>query len=147
MKLPTYITGNVQSQAYRTLREHVYISLSEFDLTPSYWTMLGIIIEARDGIRQADIARIMRVKAPLITMMARQMKKRNFVQIVPNQFDSRAKLLAITPEGKKYVKTVENNLNKALDMLLIGLTENDLITYHKVLTTIIANDSASDLRS
>ena len=140
MNLPTYITGTVQTQAYQALREHVYGVLSEYDLTPSYWSMLGIIMEARNGVRQAEIARAMHVKAPLITVMARQLQKREIVQSVQNQFDARAKLLAITPEGKKFVKTVEQALYKELNGLLTGLTEKDLMTYHKVLTTIIAND-------
>jgi DNA-binding MarR family transcriptional regulator len=142
MNLPTYITGSVQSKAYRLLREHVYEVLTQYDLTPTYWSMLGIIMEARDGVRQVEIANTMHVKAPLITAMARQMQDRDIVQSVQNQFDARAKLLAITPNGRKFIKAVEIELNQKLSQLLVGLTEADLITYHKVLTTIIANDAA-----
>lgn len=142
MNLPTYITGTVQSQAYRLLREHVYGILAQYDLTPTYWAMLGIILEARDGVRQVEIANTMHVKAPLITAMTHQMQNRDIVQSVQNQFDARAKLLAITPNGRKFMKTVENELNQELAKLLVGLTEADLIAYHKVLTTIIANDAA-----
>jgi DNA-binding MarR family transcriptional regulator len=141
MNLPTYITGTVQTQAYRVLREHVYEVLDQYELTPTYWSMLGIIFEARDGIRQAEIARALRVKAPLITIMARELQERGLIQSVQNQFDARAKLLAVTPEGKKHIKTVEAALNKQLHQLLYGLTKSDLVTYHKVLTTIIANDA------
>lgn len=140
MNLPTYITGSVQSQAYRLLREHVYAVLTKYDLTPTYWSMLGIIMEARDGVRQVEIANAMRVKAPLITAMSKQMQDRGIIQSVQNQFDARAKLLAITPSGRKYIKMIDIELNDALKKLLVGLNENDLITYHKVLTTIIAND-------
>src|SRR5580698_3480568 len=100
MNLPTYITGTVQTKAYRVLREHVYEVLSEYDITPSYWSMIGIIMQARDGVRQAEIAQAMHVKAPLITIMARQLQERSIIQSVQNQFDARAKLLAVTPEGK-----------------------------------------------
>jgi MarR family transcriptional regulator for hemolysin len=142
MRLPTYITGNIQSRAYRLLREHVYSVLSEFDLTPTYWAMIGIIAEARDGVRQVEIAHNLHVKAPLVTNMARQLQDKGLVQSVQNQFDARAKLLALTPTGKKYLKTVETALHEHLNQLLNGLTENDLIAYHKVLTTIISNDTA-----
>lgn len=141
MNLPTYIAGNVQAKAYRVLREQVYAVLSQYDLTPTYWSMLGIIIEARDGVRQAEIARLMHVKAPLITNMARQLESQGLIQSVQNQFDARAKLLAVTPEGKKFVKTVETALNKNLRQLLAGVTDKELRTYHKVLTTIIANNA------
>jgi hypothetical protein len=53
MKLPTYITGIIQTRAYAVLREAVYDVLSKHNLTPSLWSMLGVIVEARDGIRQA----------------------------------------------------------------------------------------------
>lgn len=139
MNLPTYITGTVQTKAYRLLREHVYGVLEQYNLTPTYWSMLGIIAEARDGVRQAEIARQLHVKAPLITVMAQDLQKRGIIQSVQNQFDARAKLLAITPEGKIYLKAVELTLGKTLKQLLYGLTEKELTTYHKVLTTIITN--------
>lgn len=140
MNLPTYITGTAQTKAYRLLREHVYAVLAQYELTPTYWSMLGIIMDARDGVRQVEIANTMHVKAPLITAMAKQMQDRDIVQSVQNQFDARAKLLAITPSGRKYIKMIEIELNNELEKLLVGLSENDLITYHKVLTTIISND-------
>ncbi len=142
MDLPTYITGTIQVKAYRLLREYVSAVLAEYALTPTHWSMLGTIMQARDGIRQVEIAHTMHVKAPLVTTMARQLQERGLVQSVQNQFDARAKLLAMTPSGRKLVRTVELDLNKAINTLLTGLTESDLIVYHKVLTTIIANDEA-----
>src|ERR1700752_3058886 len=99
MDLPTYITGTAQKKSYLLLREHVYNVLEEYDLTPSYWSMLGIIMAAKDGVRQVEIARTMHVKAPLVTAMSRQLREKGLVQSVQNQFDARAKLLAITPNG------------------------------------------------
>ncbi len=141
MNLPTYIYGNTQTRGYAVLRRHVYSVLSKYDLTPTHWAMLGIIIEARDGVRQVEIARALNIKAPLITLLARELIKRKIINSVVNQFDSRAKLLSTTPYGKKYIKTVEKDLFKQLSKLLNGLTEEDLITYHKVLQTIITNDN------
>jgi DNA-binding MarR family transcriptional regulator len=118
----------------------VHEVLDEYDLTPSYWAMLGVIVDAHDGIRQAEIARTMHVKAPLITPMVHQLESRKIVQAIPNQFDARAKLVSVTPRGKKFTKNVESSINKVLDKLLMGLTKNELIVYRKVLTTIIDND-------
>ena len=141
MNLPSYITGTVQTTAYRLLRERVYNVLDQYDLTPTYWSMLGIITQAIDGVRQVEIAKTMHVKAPLITNMAHELQNRGLIQIVQNQFDARAKLLALTTEGKKFMKIVETELNSQLAQLLNGLTETDLATYNKVLETIIENDS------
>jgi DNA-binding MarR family transcriptional regulator len=139
MKLPTYLTGTVQTRAYALLRENVYAVLSNYGITPTYWSMLGVIVEARDGVRQSEVAKAISVKPPLVTVMVRDLSKLGLVKTVQNQFDARAKLLSVTPEGKKFIKNVETDLLKQLDSLLTGLTENDLITYHKVLTTIISN--------
>jgi MarR family transcriptional regulator for hemolysin len=141
MNLPTYITGTAQTRAYALLRENVVGVLRQYDVTPTHWSMIGIILEARDGVRQSEIARAMNVKPPLITVMVRELENRGILQSVKNQFDSRAKLISVTPKGKKIVKAVEAALRKDLSRLLIGLTENDLLTYHKVLTTIITNGS------
>jgi DNA-binding MarR family transcriptional regulator len=140
MNLPTYIAGALQTRAYAVLRKHVYAVLTTHDITPSHWSMLGIIIEARDGIRQSEVAKALNVKPPLVTVMVRYLEERGLIQTVPNQFDARAKLLSVTPEGKKLIKQTDSELNKQLDRLLTGLTEKDLIAYHKVLSTIVAND-------
>lgn len=139
MKLHTYINGTIQSRSVRLLRQRVIAILSTYDLTPTYWSMLGVIFEARDGIRQTDVANALQVKPPLVTMMTRELQSRDLIKVVPNQFDARAKLLTTTPAGKKYVKGVETALSKMLEGLLEGLTESDMLTYQKVLTTIIAN--------
>jgi MarR family transcriptional regulator, transcriptional regulator for hemolysin len=141
VNLPTYIFSTTQVKAQRLLREHVYAVLSQYDLTPTYWSMLGIIMQAQDGLRQVEIARAMHVKAPLVTAMARQLQDKGLIQSVQNQFDARAKLLAITPSGKKSIKTVEAELHAELEKLLNGLTENDVLAYHNVLKAIIANDA------
>jgi DNA-binding MarR family transcriptional regulator len=140
MNLPTYITGTIQTRAYVILRENVFYVLNSHNVTTTQWSMLGITLEAKDGIRQADVAKKMNVKPPLITVLVRQLEERKLLQTAPNQFDARAKLLSVTSDGKKFIKTTELELHKVIDKLLIGLTEKDLITYHKVLNTIIAND-------
>jgi len=142
MNLPTYITGTIQTKSYAILRENVYVVLDKRDITPTYWAMLGVIFEAKDGIRQAAVAKAMNVKPPLITIMVRQMEQRGIIQTVQNQFDARAKLLSVTPEGKRFMKDTESELNKQLTMLLVGLTESDMRTYQKVLLTIISNGSS-----
>lgn len=139
MNLQTYTTGTIQTRAYRVLRQHVVDVLAQYELTPTYWSMLGIIYESRDGIRQIDVADAMQVKPPLVTMMTRELLAKGLVASVVNQFDARAKLLTTTPAGKKQVKTVEAALSKMLDKLLFGVNDSDMKTYNKVLTTIIAN--------
>lgn len=141
MSMPTYITGTVQTQAYRLLRARVYEVLSEYGLTPTHWAMLGIILQARDGVRQVEIAKTLHVKAPLVTGLAKVLAQQGLIQSVTNQFDARAKLLAVTPAGKKQIKNIETDMDRMLGKLLSGLTKDEMRVYHKVLLTIIENDS------
>jgi MarR family transcriptional regulator for hemolysin len=140
MSIPTYLISSLQTKAYRLLRTRVYDVLTKYDLTPTYWSMLGIVMQSPDGIRHAEIARELHVKPPLITIMARQLQERGLIRGEQNQFDARAKLLVITPKGKTQVSTIETELRKMLEQLLSGVSDADMTAYHKVLTTIIAND-------
>ena len=141
MILPTYISSSTQTKAYSLLRKHAYGVLSRFDINATYWSMLGVIFDAKDGIRQVEIAKTLHVKAPLVTLMSQELQGKGLIKVAQNQFDARAKLLAVTADGKKFIKTVETELHSELLKLLDGLTEADMITYHKVLSTIITNDS------
>ena len=141
MNIPTYLSGTLQVKAYRILRSHVYNCLSEYDLNPSHWSLLGIVVQADDGVRLAKVAELLGFKAPLITLMANELIDRNLIKRIPHHSDARAKLLVITPEGKHFVAKVEQTLNAQLRILLKGLSMEDMATYHKVLVTIIENDS------
>jgi MarR family transcriptional regulator, transcriptional regulator for hemolysin len=142
MDMPTYLAGTVQTGAYRVLREHVRGVLEQYELSPADWSMLGVLAEAPDGIRQVEVARALRVKAPLVTTMARKLKRRGLISSLPSSSDARSKLLVLTEEGEKLMKTIEHRLSRRLAGLLTGLTPAEMQTYHKVLVTIIANGTA-----
>ncbi|MGH7195155.1 MAG: MarR family winged helix-turn-helix transcriptional regulator [Candidatus Saccharimonadales bacterium] len=139
MTAPTYLISGVQTRAYKILRLHVYEVLSKHDLTPTCWSMLGCIVEAHNGIRLAEVAANLGVKAPLITMLANDLTGRGLIKRVPHHSDKRAKLLVMMPAGKKLVKTVEQALYDHLNQLLQGVSNQDMAAYHKVLSAIIAN--------
>jgi DNA-binding MarR family transcriptional regulator len=139
----THIIGSTQTIAYAVLREHVKSVLEEFDLTVTSWSMIGVVSDARDGIRPAEVARVMNVKAPLITLLTRDIEARGIIQINSNQVDARAKLLSVTPKGKKIVRSINSKLNTVLQPLLSGLDDKDIQAYYKVLTTIVENGNSA----
>lgn len=101
--------------------------------------MVGIISDARDGIRPAEVARVMNVKAPLITLLTKELQNREIIQVSSNQLDARAKLLSVTPKGKKIIKAIDAELEVKLKPLLNGLSDSDITAYFKVLTAIVEN--------
>ncbi|MEO6513918.1 MAG: MarR family transcriptional regulator [Candidatus Saccharimonadales bacterium] len=139
MNIPSYVSGTIYVTAYRTLRGRIAACLQRYDLTPTTWSLLGIVMQARDGVRLNEAARILSVKAPLVTMLANDLIDRGVISRIPHHIDRRAKLLVMTPKGKAFVKTVERDMDTELKYLLKGVTETDLKAYKKVLDTIILN--------
>ena len=139
MNIPSYVSGTIYVTAYRTLRGRIAACLQRYELTPTIWSMLGIVMQARDGVRLNEVARILDVKAPLVTMIANDLIDRGIIRRIPHHIDKRAKLLVMTPKGKTFVKNVEKDMEKELNYLLHGVTEAELKAYKKVLDTIIAN--------
>ena len=140
MDLSNDIAGIVPTKASRLLREHIHAVLSQYELTPMEWSMLGVLAEARNGVQHAYVAEQLHVKAPFVTALAQPLLTRDLIRSVPSQFDARGKLLALTPAGKKLRKTVQTALNRRLKQLLAGVSDHDIASYHKVLVTIIGND-------
>ncbi|HSX33276.1 MAG TPA: MarR family transcriptional regulator [Candidatus Saccharimonadales bacterium] len=142
MNIPTYNAAILQTKAHRILRSYVYACLHEYGLNPSYWSLIGIVGEAPAGLRPAEVARRMGVKAPLITMMANELIARKLVKRVPHPHDGRAKLLILTKHGTLFVNQVERALTDHLQALFSGVTIKEMTAYHRVLLAIIANDAA-----
>lgn len=139
MNIPSYVSGTIYVAAYRTLRGRIAACLQRYSLTPTTWSLLGVVIEARDGIRLNEVARVLGVKAPLVTMLANELIDRGIINRIPHHIDKRAKLLVITSKGKKFIAAVERDMEKELKYLLNGVTEDELAAYKKVLDTIVAN--------
>lgn len=139
MNMPTYLSGAIFAKAHKALRTAVVQSLQTYNLSPTAWSFLGAVASSPDGIRLVEMAKRLGVKPPLITSMANGLIERGLIKRVQHQLDARAKLLVITPEGKKTVWEVEQEVERELHVLLKGLTEADLNTYKKVLETIITN--------
>lgn len=137
---PSYLSATLQTTAYRILREHVYAVLGKHHLTPTTWSLLGIIAEAKNGIRHTEIANKLYMKPPQVTHIVQQLQAEGVVTSVANQFDGRAKLLVLTNKGKRFVRRTEEEMRVQLGTLLDGLTENDMVIYDKVLRTIVMND-------
>ncbi len=139
MDIPSYLSGAIFTKSHRVLRAAVVKCLGKHDLSPTAWSFLGTIISAPDGVRLVSVAKQLGVKAPLITAMANVFIERGLITRIPHHIDGRAKLLAITPKGKRFTQTVEKEMEKELTRLLQGLTKSDLTAYKKVLDTIITN--------
>ena len=136
------LTGIVATKGSRLLRDDIQAVLSQYDLSAMDWSMLAVLAAARNGVQHAYVAEELHVKAPFVTALAGPLLKRKLIRSVPSQFDARGKLLALSPDGKKLRRTVENALNRRLAQILSGVSLNELKAYDKLMRTVIANHTA-----
>ncbi|HET7630260.1 MAG TPA: MarR family transcriptional regulator [Candidatus Saccharimonadales bacterium] len=141
MNIPSYMSGTIFAKAHKALRQAVRGCLNQHGLTPTDWNFLGAVLNAPDGIRLVKLADHLGVKAPLVTAIANRLIAQGLVQRIPHHTDRRAKLLVITPEGKRFVDRVERDMDGALKQLMTGVSVDDLTAYQRVLDTIIINST------
>lgn len=141
MNIPSYLSGALFMKAYRLLRGNVTSCLSAYDINPTGWVLLGIIREAKDGIRLVEVANFMNVKAPLVTTLVQDLIIKDLVELSAHSTDKRVKLLMLTPSGKQFMKKVEQAMEQSLSGVLKGVTEADMHGFKNVLEAIIANNS------
>lgn len=139
MNLPTYTSGILFSKAHRLVRARVDDVLDEYGLNPIHWSILGATMQAAEGIRLAGVAELLGVKAPVVTTEANQLIKRGLVRRIPHHTDKRAKLLVITPEGKRIGATIDRKLSQQIGAMLNGVSEEDIAGFQKTLEIIIKN--------
>ncbi len=147
MNIPTYLSGAKFMKAYRLLRANVTACLSKYDINPTGWVLLGIIREAKDGVRLVEVANLMNVKAPLVTTLVQDLIAQDHIVLLPHRSDRRVKLLMMTSSGKVFMKKVDAELEQSLSGILAGATAQDLQGFKAVLEAIIANSSTEDLKN
>lgn len=141
MTIPTYKSGILQVKAYRILQARVSKTLGTFQLNPTEWSILGLIFENNNGIRHSELAKMLQVETPLITMLVNGLVEKELVERHNHPTDKRAKLLFVTQKSKTLIPQVEKVLSETLLQLLNGLTQKDMTIYKKVLEVIVTNAS------
>lgn len=137
MTAPTYMSGMLFTKAHKLVRDRVYELLGMYQLTPTLWSLLSIVMRAPDGIRSSVVASELAVKPPMVTMMADDLIALGLLRRVPHHTDGRVKLLLPTAKGKKIAKEVENKLSGEIGYLLSGVSHAEVLTFQKVLQSII----------
>jgi DNA-binding MarR family transcriptional regulator len=140
MQQLSYKSGLLFSQAYKAVHDHIYNVLSKYELTPSYWAIMGAALDAQeDGVTLAEVARQMDVKAPLVTMLSNDLIERDLICRIPHKTDHRAKLLFLTHEGKKLALKVEKEVDQVIKSLVKGVNAKDTAGFQRTLENIIVN--------
>jgi MarR family transcriptional regulator for hemolysin len=135
----TYRVGLLQAKAYRILRQHTDKKLIPFDMSSTHWALLGLLYEAKAGLRPGEVANELGVEAPFVTRMVNEFKKKKLVEQKEDPSDSRANVLFLTAAGKAEVKKIESVLRVEMAPLIKDVAFGDLLSYLLVLKKIIEN--------
>ncbi len=141
MSVPTYKSSLYQVKANRILRDIATKALAPFFLTPTEWAILGQLSENKGGMRLSEMAGVLGVEAPLVTIVIEHLLKKELVEKLPHPRDKRAKLLFLTRKGQDLLPHVEVVLDKKLRQVLVGITEEEVAHFFKVLEMIVKNGS------
>jgi DNA-binding MarR family transcriptional regulator len=135
----TYRVGLLQSKAYRVLRQHTDKKLVPFDISSTHWAFLGLLYDAKEGMRPGTIAEELGVEASFVTRLLNEFTKKGFIKKTVDPNDSRATLLLLTEKGRTQVSKIESHLRTEIAPLIEGVSLSDLLSYLEVLKQIIEN--------
>lgn len=135
----TYRVGLLQTKAYRILKQATTDALAHLEITSTHWAFLGLLDDQKKGMRPADAARELIVEAPFVTQMFRELKALGLVESLPDQKDTRAKLISLTTKGKAFVIKTEVYLRKEIKPVIKNAEMADLLSYIIVLEQIVSN--------
>ncbi len=127
------------SKAHKLVRIRIYGVLDKYKLNPTYWSILNATNHSEEGIRLTNVAALLEVKPPMVTTEAAVLINKGLIRRIPHHTDGRAKLLIVTPKGKKLAAHIEQELNGEIQQLVQGLTQEEIANFQKALETIISN--------
>jgi DNA-binding MarR family transcriptional regulator len=112
--------------------------LQKHQLTIQSWKLLGQLFDVSPR-RLIDIATILSVKAPLITVLAEQLLKAGYASYTTDTLDRRAKMMSITDKGREKIFELEEEVKALMFKLFANTSLPDKITYIQVLEQILRN--------
>jgi len=141
-KLNSYNVGLIQAKAYRALKHTTQEALKAYHISSLEWAALGLLFDETQGLRALDLAQTLGVEAPFISVMIKKLEDQKWLVTKSNPTDKRAKIIRLTAKGRKNLPVIEAELRDTTRHLLDGLNPLELMTYVKVLNTIVKNNKS-----
>lgn len=127
-------------QSIRTYRNFAQKRLREngFKITIDQWLILKVMTE-NPGISQQEIAERVFKDNASVTRMIELLVKSDYLERKAHPEDRRKSNLKITKEGVKVIEDVQNLVLENRKIALNGVSQKEMETLQKALTTIIHN--------
>lgn len=138
-QLTTYHIGLAQTKAYRALKRMTNELLEPYGISSVDWALLGLLREQDAGIRSMDLAGLLSVEQPFVTVLLKKLVAAGLVVVENHVDDRRIKLVTLSQKGRDLVPRVEKQLRSGMRPLLSNLSIREILTYSKVIQTIALN--------
>ena len=136
-QISTYESGVVQSAAHRLTMKIKTDFLSQYDISPMQWFVIGFTYDAgKQGIRLSDLKKHVDASMPFITTTVNQLHAKGIIHKVSDTKDSRVKIAKLNPSYRKNVVEIEEGLRVKLREELYGngrISRDELTNYIAVL--------------
>ena len=122
--------------AQKRLREHGY------SITIDQWLILKVLME-NPGIMQQEVAELVFKDNASITRIIDLLVKSNYLKKTVNLKDKRKSNLKVTRAGEKTIMEVEKIVLENREIVLKGISAEDMEVANRVLNQIIENSQSS----
>ena len=103
------------------------------------WVAMYFLRRSEKPLRQNDLAAMMNVKSPTLARLVDRMERDGLIKRVESEKDKRVNYLELTETGKNKVDElmpIGENFNQ---MLLNGITDEEIQVFHRVLEKMLGN--------
>lgn len=131
--------GFVTDSAMKRISEDFNRRLEKQGSTRKQWVAMYFLERAKQPISQKELAQLMNIKDSTLARLVDRMERDHLLIRIESKADKRVKYLELTEEGKfklDKLMPVGENFN---DLLMEGLTEEDLVVFQKVIDRMLAN--------
>ncbi len=139
-EISTHESAIVQAAAHRTTVKVLQKFLSNYGLTSTQWSIIGLSYNAGDkGVRLKDLMATLDTSMPFITSTVNLLEVKGIVDKVNDPNDNRIKSAVLKPSYRLEVEKIENKLRNVLRQELYAqdnITREELDTYITVLYKI-----------
>nr|WP_312984939.1 MarR family transcriptional regulator [Clostridioides sp.] len=103
------------------------------------WIALYFLNEENKSISQKELASLMNIKDSSVARLVDRMERDGLIKRVENPKDKRVKFLELTNNGRNKIEALLPEGKYFSDLLLEGITNEELLTFYKVLDKMSIN--------
>ncbi|MBU5308293.1 MarR family transcriptional regulator [Clostridioides mangenotii] len=103
------------------------------------WIALYFLNEENKPISQKELASLMNIKDSSVARLVDRMERDGLIKRVENPKDERVKFLELTNNGRNQIEALLPEGKYFSDLLLEGITNEELLTFYKVLDKMSIN--------